>query len=209
MESLYLLRLEPAQYRFDVAYDPEGKSLQAWEAESGALIVLNGGFFRVENKTGDEMFVPNGLTVLNGEPMGVTYRDFGGMLAITERGPEVRGLVHTPYDPDEPLLAGLQSFPLLVKPGGDIGFPQQHEDGKKARRTVIAQDRNGRVLFLVASLGHFTLHQLSVYLTQSDLELDVALNLDGGPSSGLRIAEPDEEVPAFSLLPIVITVYAR
>lgn len=205
VEYVYLLRLDPAQYRFDVAYDPEGKSLQAWQAESGALIVVNGGFFSIEN----EKFVPNGRTVLNGEPIGVTYRDFGGMFAITERGPEVRGLVHTPYNPDEALLAGLQSFPLLVKPGGSIGFPEQHEDGRKARRTVVAQDRNGRMLFIVTSLGHFTLHQLSLYLTQSDLDLNVALNLDGGPSSGLRIAEPAEQVPAFSQLPIVITVYAR
>lgn len=205
IEYIYLLRLEPDQYRFDVEFDPEGKRLEEWQTEGGALLVVNGGFFSVEN----EKFIPNGLTVLDGEPVGVTYSGFGGMLAITERGPEVRGLVHTPYNPDEELLAALQSFPLLVKPGGEIGFPEQHEDGKKARRTVIAQDRNGRLLFMVTSLGHFTLHQLSVYLTESDLQLDVALNLDGGPSTGLRVAEPAEEVPAFSLLPIVITVYDR
>jgi hypothetical protein len=74
---------------------------------------------------------------------------------------------------------------------------------------VIGQDRAGRLLFLVADRGYFSLHQLSLYLTHSDLELDIALNLDGGPSSGLLLAEPAEGIPAFSVLPVVITVNPR
>ena len=205
IEQIYLLRLEPAQFRFDVAYDAQGKSLEGWQTEREALIVVNGGFFRLE----EEEFIANGLMVLNGKPIGASFGDFAGMLAITESGPEIRWLAHTPYNPEEPLLGALQSFPMLVKPGGVLGFAAEHEDGKQARRTVIGQDEHGRVLFLVASFGYFTLHQLSLYLTESDLELDVAVNLDGGPSSGLRLAQPLEEVPAFSFLPIVITVSAH
>jgi hypothetical protein len=133
------------------------------------------------------------------------------MFAVGEDGPQVRSLAEQPYDPAEPLQAALQSFPLLLRPGGEIGFPE--EDGQQARRTVVAQDRAGRILFLVANRGAFTLHGLSLYLASSDLELDVALNLDGGPSSGMLLAgegeEPALHLPAFALLPAVIAVYPR
>lgn len=204
IEYLYLLRLEPAGYRFNVAYRPQAPpSLAEWQAATGALIVVNGGYFREE--AGE--LIPTGLLVSNGQATGRSYGDFAGMLAITDGRPELRWLAQTPYDPAEPLQAGLQSFPLLVKPGGELGFPQQHEDDRQARRTVIAQDRQGRLLFLVAYQGSFTLHRLSRYLVESDLDLDVALNLDGGTSSGLLLAEPPEVLPALVRLPVVITVH--
>jgi uncharacterized protein YigE (DUF2233 family) len=105
------------------------------------------------------------------------------------------------------LLYGLQSFPVLVKPGGQPGFLE--EDGLTSRRTVIAQDRDGRILFILAPWGSFTLYQLSAYLAASDLELDIALNLDGGTSTGLLLIEPAEDIPAFVPLPAVITVHSR
>jgi hypothetical protein len=206
IESLYLLRVEPAYYQFGIAYHAEPQSLDEWQEETNALIILNGGYFRVEE---DGSYIPTGLTVVEGEVMGVSYESFAGMLAVTNDGPELRWLAQKPYDPDEPLLGAVQSFPLLVKPGGEIGFPEEHEDNMQARRTVIAQDRGGRILMIIASKGYFTLHQLSAYLTASDLDLDIAINLDGGPSSGVLLAEPIEEVSPLTLLPIVITIHPR
>ena len=198
-ENITLLRLDPFTYRFDVAYQPGAPlSLTAWQAQTGALLVVNGGFYT-------KAYEATGLVVSSGEVYGSSYGDFAGMLAVTAAGPEVRWLRQRPYDPTEPLLAALQSFPMLVRPGGVLGFPD--EDGQQARRTVVAQDGAGRVLFLVATLGHFTLYQLSHYLASSDLDIDVALNLDGGPSSGMLLAEPRVHVPSFSLLPTVITVF--
>jgi len=204
-EHLFMLRLEPDDYQFDVAYHPDARTLEAWQSETNALIVLNGGYFRGESGA----YVPNGLTVVGGGAIGSTYGEFAGMFAVTGDGPELRWLAQEPYDPNEPLLAALQSFPVLVKPGGVVGFPVQDEDHRAARRSVIAEDRNGRVLFIVASRGSFTLHRLSAYLVASDLDLHIAINLDGGPSSGLLLASPLEEVPALGPLPIVITVLDR
>ena len=131
------------------------------------------------------------------------------MLAIDQSGAELRWLVQEPYNPNEQLRAALQSFPILVQPGGELGFPADRENYARARRTVIAQDRDGRILFMVAPKGYFTLHQLSVYLTESDLNLDVALNLDGGGSTGILVAEPREIISPRTLLPFVILVHAR
>lgn len=205
IESVLIFRLDQSFFRLDVDYQETPRSLEDWQRKTNALIVVNGGFFRVEN----ERYIPNGLTILNGQALGSSYDSFAGMLAISALGAEVRWLAEKPYDGDEPLHAGLQSFPLLVKPGGELGFPQEFEDSLQARRTVVAQDRQGRVLFMVAPRGYFTLHGLSLYLTESDLNLDIALNLDGGPSSGILVAEPRELVPAQTLLPVVILVYPR
>ena len=205
IESLYIFRLDQASFRLDVAYRETPQSVEDWQRETDALMVVNGGFFRIEN----EKYVPNGLTIVDRQSMGSSYESFGGMLAIGDEWAELRALAHEPYIPGEPLRAGLQSFPVLVKRGGELGFPAESEDNVRARRTVVAQDREGRILFLIAPLGHFTLHELSLYLTESDLNLDIAINLDGGPSSGILLAEPREVIPSQSLLPIVIVVYAR
>jgi exopolysaccharide biosynthesis protein len=205
IESLYIWRLDQNYFRLDVAYHETPLSLESWQQETDALLIVNGGYFRVEN----ERYIPNGLTIYNGEAVGNTYESFAGMLAIRDSGAELRWLAQQPYNPSEPLRAALQSFPLLVKPGGELGFSEQFEDNVKARRTVIGQDRDGNLLFIVAPRGHFTLHQLSVYLTESDLNLNIALNLDGGPSTGILVANPQEIIPSQTSLPIVILVYAR
>lgn len=205
VEQFYLLRIDPAAYRFDVQYDEGARSLAQWQAETGALIVLNGGYFRMEK----EKYLPNGLAVVDGQRIGSSFGSFAGMLAVTATGPELRWLAQQPYDPAEPLSAALQSFPILVKPGGDLGFPAENEDNKRARRTVIGRDRNGKILLLVTAKNHFTLHQLSSYLTTSDLDVDIAINLDGGKSSGMLLARPAEGIPSFGPLPVVITVHQR
>jgi len=205
VEALYLLRLDPGQFRLDVAFHETPQNLENWQKETNAILVVNGGYFRIEN----EIYIPNGLTIVDGVTFGSSYDSFAGMLAIDDYGTELRWLANKPYDPYEPLRAALQSFPVLVKPGGELGFPAQYEDNVKARRTVIGQDQEGRILFILTPRGYFTLHQLSVYLTGSDLHLDIAINLDGGPSSGIFLADPRETISSQTLLPFVILVYAQ
>ena len=200
-ERLYLLRLEPEVFQFGVAYHPRRpQSLAAWRAETEALLVVNGSYFTEE-------FVATGLIVTDGEASGTSYGSFAGMLAVTAAGPHLRWLQERPYDPAEPLQHALQSFPMLVKPGGQVGFPE--EDGIRSRRTVVGQDREGRILFILAPWGSFTLHQLSNFMVGSDLNLEIALNLDGGTSTGLLLADPVQEIPALVPLPAVITVHER
>jgi uncharacterized protein YigE (DUF2233 family) len=200
-ESLYILRVDPNFFAFDVGYHPgQPQSLEQWQAETGALLVVNGGFFTEE-------YIATGATVTNGQTSGSSYQDFGGMFAVSANGPSLRWLPQQPYDPSEGLLAGLQSFPMLVTPGGQPGFPE--EDGQRARRTIIAQDTQGRILFVLAINGSFTLYQMSRFLVDSDMGIDSALNLDGGTSTGLHLSDPAEGIAAFSLLPVVILVYPK
>ena len=155
-----------------------------------------------------EQYFPTGFFVEDGQVYGESFGSYAGMFTVNENIARLRWLGDEPYR-GEPYQFALQSFPLLVKPGGVPGFPAEREDNIPARRTVIAQDRSGRFILFVSDSTQFTLHQLSQYLVDSDLDLDIALNLDGGPSSGMYILPSGTMFPALYELPIVITVHAR
>ncbi len=207
-ERLLLVRIDPARFDVRVRYTPgSGQSVAQWAATGTPqqLLVVNGGYFTPE-------YEATGLLVSGQQAYGLSYGDFAGMLAVLPGGRvEVRWLAAQPYDPAEMLLEAVQSFPMLVKPGRVMGFPADADDGTPARRTVVAQDRQGRLLFVLAPRGYLSLHQLARWLAESDLDLDVALNLDGGQSSGLYLAVGDVLVLEDSLLPVpaVIVVERR
>jgi len=206
IERMLIVRLDPDHVRFDVGYAPRApQDVAAWQAATGALLVVNGGFFT-------EAYDATGLVFSQGTAHGTSYGAFAGMFAVTEAGPEVRWLGARPYDPAEPLMAALQAFPMLVLPGGVAGVAESDASAEVARRTWIGQDRQGRVLVGVAPSGGLSLSALSAWLVAADLDLDRALNLDGGGSTGLALAgAPDTTltISAFDRLPSVILAFAR
>ena len=200
LERVTVVRINPVHVRFRVLYargDP--RALGTWAYDSDALLVVNGGYF-------SDDYTALGLNIANGQVHGTSYGDYAGMFAVRqEEAASVRWLRAWPYDPGENLREAVQSFPVLVKPGGVMGFPADADDGRTARRTVVAQDGEGNILFLVASKGYFNLHELAVWLSSSDMGIDTALNLDGGPSSGIWMPghiNVDSLVP----VPLVIAV---
>ncbi len=208
-ERVTVVRIDdPAAFTFAIHYFPEyAAPVGGWAAKASALLTVNAGYFTEE-------YYVTGLTVRDGRTFGQPLGDFAGMFAVDAAGEvSVRWLRERPYDPEELLVAAVQSFPVLVKPGGVMGFPADADDGRPARRTVVAQDRSGRLLFLVAPRGSFSLHELAVWLTESDLDVDVALNLDGGTSSGLWLSaeghNADGRLDSLKPVPAVITVVPK
>lgn len=205
-ERLIIVRTDPSLVRFSVHYDPSApRPVSDWAEQLQPLLVVNGGYFTPENET-------VGLLVSQGRAWGTPYGEFAGMLAVTPDGQvSVRWLLDRPYDPGEPLTEALQSFPVLVKPGGVMGFPADADDGRPARRSVVAQDRQARILVIVAPRGTLSLHELASFLAGSDLDLDVALNLDGGFSTGLWLNAGGATVEVDSLVPVpsVISIDLR
>jgi hypothetical protein len=203
-ERVHVVRVDPALHTLRVRYAPGvARTVREWAGATGALLTLNAGYFTEEH-------LVTALTVSEGVSHGTPLGAYAGMLAVPFDGPpQVRWLQERPYDPAEPLRAAVQSFPVLVKPGGVMGFPPDGDDGRPARRTVVAQDREGRLLFIVAEDGNFSLHELAVWLASSDLGIDVALNLDGGTSSGLWLREGPVRVDSHVGVPAAITVDPR
>lgn len=197
--SVSVARLDPRQVRFSVGYAPDApRSLTEWTRASGALVAINGGFF-------DEAGHSVALLVHDGQAIGASYRGRGGMFAVSPTGAvALRSLADAPYEPAEPLAEALQGWPMLVTP--EAGAVYDHEDGVRARRSALAIDRDGRVLFIAVPAPAFTLRELAVWLVSSDLEVSAAVNLDGGASTGLIVqsARAPVGIEPFVPLPIVL-----
>jgi uncharacterized protein YigE (DUF2233 family) len=201
---LTIVRLDPATVRLRVAYAPDRPlGLRSWFEERRPLAAINGSFFTPEHQA-------TALLISDGVASGASYNGFGGMLAVTADGSvSLRALRDQPYLANEALDQALQSFPMLVFPGGEPAAIE--DDGRRARRSVVALDRQGRVLLLASPTSDFTLRGLADWLSQSDLDVDRALNLDGGSSSALYLSDGVllESIVAFGTLPIVLLVEAK
>jgi uncharacterized protein YigE (DUF2233 family) len=179
-DRLRLARVDPQLLRLRVVYNPaQPRRVGDWLAQERALLAVNGGYFDPNNQA-------LGLLIHEGVRSGQAYQGFGGMLAISEAGVRMRWNVSEPYVPGEPLTSALQNFPMLVLPGGapNTGID---DNLQLAPRTAVGQDRQGRIVFVVSPGAVFTLTGLGQWLAASDLDLDTALNLDGGSSSGLLL----------------------
>lgn len=203
VERVTIARLDPAQVVFRVLYTPRvAYPISVWAQRNDAILVTTGGYFTSEN-------VVTGLTISGGQSHGYRYDDFAGMFAVTEgEDVTVRWLRTRPFNASEPLREAIQSFPVLVKPGGEMGFPADGDDGRPSRRAVVAQDAQGRILLLIAPRGSLSLHALAVWLAGSDLDVDTALNLDGGTSAGFWMPE-GPQIDSLIAIPSVIAVFPR
>jgi uncharacterized protein YigE (DUF2233 family) len=210
---MYALRIDPDAVTFRVHYDPaQPRSVEEWQAETGALAVFNGGFFSGSNR-------PVGRIIVDGELFGAPlyptlYGDdsvsIPGIFTVVDGAAEIYALGRTTYNPRGLRFdQAAESYPMLLLPGRQPAYPE--DTGREARRTIIALDEQGNVIVLVIDWSYFTLYELARWLADSDLRLYTALNLDGGRSSGLAVNMPGEQtvIPAYVPLPIVIAVYPR
>jgi uncharacterized protein YigE (DUF2233 family) len=195
-----MVRFDPSQARFRVHYTPEEPAVFALVCKQPeVLAAINGGFFDEANRA-------TALVISGGGVSGSSYVGQGGMFAVDTSGAvSLRSLAEQPYSPGEPLVEALQSWPMLISPGGRLAYANPNE-GERARRSVVAIDQAGRVLFLAFPTSSFTLHELAAWLHQSDLGLDAALNLDGGSSTALCLdsAEARKQINPYTPLPLVL-----
>lgn len=200
-DKVTILRLDPKYVHLSVGYkaDPS-PSLNEWMKQTHALAVLNGGYFDERNK-------PVGLLVSNGVSYGSSYQGFGGMLSVDGDGSiHLRSLRDTPYDPNsEQIQQATQSSPMLVVNGQRTTF---NANAVSDRRTVVARDKQGRLLLILSPGRAFTLDELADLLVSSDLSIQDALNLDGGASTGLYLNAGGQKVTIdpVTTLPIVIII---
>lgn len=80
------------------------------------------------------------------------------------------------FDPrNNPYRYACQSFMLL----DEDGRPRVRRSDRLASRTILAQDKLGRILVVMVQ-GAGTLYELALLLRQSDLSISQAMCLDGG-----------------------------
>ncbi len=203
----YALRLDPNRVAFRVYYEgDQPHSIAEWQTITGAPVVVNGGFFSGDHR-------PVGRLVIDGELYGApisTEERIGtpGLFAVLDDRVEIYALGRSSYSPRGMRFdQAVESYPMLLLPGRQPTYPD--DVGRRARRTVIGIDDQGYVVIVLFDSSVFSLAELSRWLAASNLNLDTALNLDGGRSSGLGVALPYEQklIEAYVPLPIVIGVF--
>jgi uncharacterized protein YigE (DUF2233 family) len=204
-----VLRLDPARFRFRIFYDAgQPRTIEEWQEFTGAAIVVNGGFFSETNE-------PVGRLVIDGQEYGETFntqRRIGvaGLLTLGD-GQEIalytlprRSASASPIS--SPLA--LESYPMLLSAGGQPNYHYNNVN-QRARRTAIGLDRAGNVLIVIANEPVYSLYEFAHWLATPSLDLDKALNLDGGRSTGLALNLGDRRLsyPAYVRLPVVLAIY--
>ncbi|MBE2271684.1 MAG: phosphodiester glycosidase family protein, partial [Anaerolinea sp.] len=201
--QLFALRIDPALYTFRAHYRPgDPLTLPSWrDTLPGVVALINANFFDTARNV-------LGLLVADGVTYGQSFVDRGGMVQVVGGYPRVRSLISEPYY-GEALEQAVQGFPVLVLNGQQAYTTAQGD--RVARRTVVGQDANGRIVILVTtSLLGMRLVDLSAYLPTTDLNLITAVNLDGGGSTMLYVSTPSPYLLySFDPVPAVLAVYPR
>ena len=197
--QLDMLRIDPRQYRFRAHYSPgEPLSLRGWQAAlPDAIAIINANFF-------NSSFRVQGMLVSDGVAHGRAYTQRGGSFIVAGDRVSVRANRSQPHAPGETAQQAIQGIPLLMAHGAATYHePSQH----RSRRSVIAQDRDGAILLIAAPYFGWTLRDLSAFLAASDLNIETALNLDGGGSTMFSAADNDYALGSFDATPAVLAVY--
>lgn len=190
------LAVDLAVTRLRIVSAPRGAPLAKLLPE-GALAVVNGGYFEAD-------FRPSSWLKHEGVELAKkTDTSKGGVLALGSTGSYVGDFTGLSFDP----ALAVQSHPLIVEPEGKPGI--HRDDGRRAARTVACK-KNDALHFIVISAPRGegpTLFETSALLREPaprGFGCTRALNLDGGPSSGVVFGA---EVPARSREPTAPVAY--
>ncbi len=200
-DTVNIARFDLHKVHIRVGYQPDQPLyLNNWASKIGALALINGGYFDQQNR-------PTALLISDGQAYGTTYSGFGGMLAVDAQGNvTLRSLRDQPYDPTtEQFQQMTQSSPMLIIDGQRTQFTA---NAASQRRSVVALDKQGRLLLIVSPSNSFTLDETADLLAASDLSIQTALNLDGGASTGLFVkgTKSNVDIDSLAQLPIVIII---
>lgn len=199
-DTVLITRFDLTNRHLSIGYQNDKPlTMSEWMQQTQASAIINGGYFDDHNR-------PTGLLISDGSAFGASYRGFGGMLSVdSQKHVVLRSLRNTPYNSaTEHLQQATQSSPMLMLDGKRTDFDS---NAASQRRSVVATDKQGRLLFIVSSAQAFSLDEMADLLAASDLSLKSALNLDGGASTGLYVNGTTRvTLDAFTTLPIVIIV---
>ncbi len=178
-----VVKIDPAQVDFHVRYQPDAPlKVHEWYSTTEALVVINSSFF-------DGAHHAVGQLTSDGQSGGQAHERMEGAFYLTGVGAAVWPLRGWTKPAGLQVMESIESFPMLLMPGGIVN-PDIPNDARTARRTVVAVDRSGNLLFIATPSSSFTLHGMAVWLANSDLDIDTALNFDGGSSSGIAAWTP-------------------
>ncbi len=178
---VHVLRFSPGEVELRYVSPPAGRTLSTVDAMSGcsdAVACVNASFFEAETDRPIGLIVSSGkvLQRLKKVSWGVFWIDSRGQAHVT--GPKAFA---SEVDVDHEVRFAVQSTPMLIADGKK----KKPSDRRRARRTVLGADSQGRIL--VASFPFPIAHTDVATFMKEHLGAVQLMNLDGGSSTQLVI----------------------
>jgi len=186
---LRLVFFDEAKATLRVLANPDGgsdKALDEWGRDRKALAVVNGGYFELRKP------MPSGLEIASGVRRGefLNRGEGGGSLIVKDGKPSL--VWDSEFQDDPKITEMVQCSPWLVSDGRPWSPPAANPDPKNARTFIITDGAGHWALGTAKSVG---LAELARLLTTPgvipEFPVKRALNLDGGPSTGLWFKTAD------------------
>jgi hypothetical protein len=174
VDRIFLARVDPAKFRFEVRNEPSGDfNLDIWMNRLGAAAIINGSYY---SRNG----MPATPVLSAGTLLGPSAYDArAGAFVASAAFVGIRDLAQQSWqDAFKGARDAMVSYPLLAS--GD-GASRVVASQWLANRSFIGHDRDGNIILGTTADGFFTLDRLAAFLRQAPLGLKLALNLDGGP----------------------------
>lgn len=206
-ELFTLVRFDPNTSPMRIAVDSEHpKTVSEWQTELEARVVLNGSYF-------DETYHLTTEVITDGETYGNRLTGKTAFLQ-TQNGAQWDILSATEVAKKAttvspaPQVMSMQSYPLLIQ-AGQSQVTESSDD--QSPRTIVALDTSGYMYFIIAEYGLLNLRQLDDVLLNElsldvDIDLDAALNVDGGTSTGLAVSGQTTYMNDSLLVPAVLYI---
>lgn len=197
-------------WSWSLANDPSNpQSVARWREIATADLVINGSYF-------DESFQPVGY--FKGNESGslkpwpdkksqTDPKSYSGLIKIKNGRLQIIYLVDAQQAEPSKDEQALLTYPTLLAKGQ----PLIKDDSQKyARRTVLAQDGRGQTYVVMTENGLASLYETAQWLAAQPEKFTIAVNLDGGPSTGIsyQAGNSNFEIPSASI-PNVLTATLR
>lgn len=184
VDKLYIARIDPAHWRFRVFNHPAGdRDPEAWLKLTGAALVVNGSYFDTKGE-------PDTPFRSAGRDLG-PFEYHSSHAAFVADGDRAR-LVDLAHADWRTAFAGasdaMVSYPMLLDSAGET---RASASQWLANRSFVGQDRSNRIVIGTSVDAVLTLADLARTLKTAPLDLQLALNLDGGPVAcqAIRLAD--------------------
>jgi hypothetical protein len=174
VDRIFLARIDPARFRFEVRSAPAGdRNLDAWMTRLGAALVINGSYYSGRG-------TPDTPILSAGTLMGPkTYDAKAGAFVASADFVGIRDLAKQRWQGAfEGAHDAMVSYPLLLSENGTSRVVTSQW---LANRSFVGHDADGWIVLGTTADGFFSLDRLAEFLRQAPLRLNLALNLDGGP----------------------------
>lgn len=170
--------------------------VKEWRDYLNTNLVINGAYFK-------EDYAPSGFyqtasTTQNKWPdqdEQANENSYSGMLRIKSGSLELSYLVARPQAQPNKNDQVLLTYPTLIADGKPIVKEDSH---KLARRTILAQDVNGTIHVYITEQGAVSLYEASQWLATQEEKISIAINLDGGPSTGIAYRDGSSKLDILS-----------